>query len=111
MVAQRPNHYNDVMDATTDSEREIAAEVARRAMISGWTKAIQDAATEKGIPTMSIEGILNKAAKENPHRDPSSRIDELADWEVQKSRNSELKRNSLDRLSPGLRAYMLSKKN
>jgi len=94
------------MDAVTDQERELAAETARRAMISGWTKAIQDVAAEKGITPLSLEGILNRVSKENPHRDPSARIDELGDWEVQKQRNSELKRNSLHRLSPGLRAYM-----
>jgi hypothetical protein len=97
------------MDATTDTEREIAAETARRAMLAGWDKAIRDVASEKGINPLAIEGILNKAAKENPNRDPSVRIDELNDWETQKMRNSSLKRNSLDRLSPGLRAYMLKK--
>lgn len=99
------------MGLSTDAEREIAAEVARAAMVSGWTKAIQDMATQKGVPILSIEGILNKVSAENPHRDPSMRIDELNDWQTQKMRNSELKRNSLDRLSPGLRAYMLSKQN
>lgn len=97
------------MDGTTDSEREIAAEIARRAMTSGWEKAIQDVAAEKAIPLLALEGILNRVSKENPHRDPSARISELQDWEVQKQRNSQLKPNSLHKLSPGLRAYMEKK--
>jgi hypothetical protein len=94
------------MDETTDIERELAAETARRAMTAGWTKAIGDVAAEKGVTPLALEGILNKVSAGNAHRDPSARIDELASWEVQKTRNSELKRNSLHRLSPGLRAYM-----
>lgn len=80
-------------------------------MISGWTKAIEDVAKEKQITPAHVRQILDRVAKENPNRDPSSRIDELADWEQQKMRTSELKRDSLamDRMSPGLRAYMASK--
>lgn len=97
------------MDASTDAERELAAETARRAMIAGWDRAIRDVSAEKGVTPLALEGILNKVSKENPNRDPSARIDELYDWEANKQRNSELKRNSLHRLSPGLRAYMESK--
>jgi hypothetical protein len=97
------------MDITSDHEREIAAETARRAMIAGWDRAIRDVAAEKGITPLALEGILNKVSKDNPNRDPSARIDELNDWEANKQRNSELKRNSLHRLSPGLRAYMEKK--
>lgn len=97
------------MDATNNSERELAAETARRAMIAGWKKAIQDVASENGITVLALEGILNKAEKENSSIDPSQRIDELRSWTDQKRTNSELKRNSLDRLSPGLRAYMEKK--
>ena len=97
------------MEAVTDAERELAAEVARRAMVAGWRKSIDDVGREKGIASMAVEGILNRVSKENPSRDPSARIDELADWEHHKTRNSELKRNAVDRLSPGLRAYILKK--
>lgn len=95
---------------TTEHEREIAAETARRAMIAGWNRAIQDTASEHGIDKLAIEGILNRASKENAHLDSSARIDELNDWETQKMKNSNIKRNSLDRLSPGLRAYMEKKR-
>src|SRR3954470_7803573 len=97
------------MDTSTDAERELAAETARRGIIAGWDRAIRDVAAEKGITPLALEGILNKVSKDNPNRDPSARIDELNDWEANKQRNSELKRNSLHRLSPGLRAYMEKK--
>ena len=97
------------MEVVTDAERELAAETARRAMISGWTKAIEDVSKEKAVTPLALEGILNRVEKNNPNVDPSQRIDELGDWTVQKARNSELKRNSLHRLSPGLRAYMEAK--
>lgn len=97
------------MNSVTDAERELAAETARKAMISGWSKAIQDVSAEKGITPLALEGVLNAVSKDNSTRDPSSRIDELNDWETNKQRNSELKRNSLHRLSPGLRAYMEKK--
>lgn len=100
------------MDTTTDPERELAADVAKRAMISGWTKAIDDVAKERSITQAHVRQILDAVSKENPNRDPSMRIDELADWEAQKMRNSEVKRDSLalDRMSPGLRAYMERKR-
>lgn len=99
------------MNAVTDAERELAAETARRAMISGWKNAINAVSAEKGINQLALEGILNRVTADNPNRDPSARIDELNDWTLQKQRNSELKRNSLHRLSPGLRAYMEQKLN
>jgi hypothetical protein len=96
-----------VNQTPTAAEREIAAETARQAMISGWTKAIQDISSQHGITVLAVEGILNRVSKDNPNRDPSARIDELSSWD-QQSRigGSEVKRNSLHRLSPGLRAYM-----
>lgn len=94
------------MNTVTDAEREIAASTAKRAMISGWTKAIKDTADEYKIPPGQVTSILDRTAKENPNRDPSSRIDELADWEHEKMRNSEVKRSPFAKLSPGLKAYM-----
>jgi hypothetical protein len=106
-----PSAINDV---PTDQEREIAAEVAQRAMVAGWENAIQTVGKEKGLPGLVIENILNKVSAEQSRRDPSARIDELRDWQLHKQRhNSDLKRNpggnSLHNLSPGLRAYMEKK--
>jgi len=99
-------------DIPADGEREIAAEVAHRAMVAGWEKAIQDVGREKGLMSLVVERILDKVAKDQGKRDPSGRIDELGDWLLHRRRErSDLVRgsNSLHKLSPGLRAYMHKK--
>ena len=99
-------------DRTISSrEREVAYEVANRAMISGWENAIIWAAREFDVPTMDIRVILNKASDYNQKADPSGRIPELDDWLNQKRGRSDRSRQSkMHLLSPGLRAYMEAKR-
>jgi len=99
-------------DSTISSrEREVANEVAKNAMISGWDKAIENASREFSVSTLEIKVILNKAAEYNKKADPSGRIHELEDWLKEKRGRSQRSQSSrLHLLSPGLRAYMESKK-
>ena len=96
----------------SDREREVANEVAKDAMIMGWDKAIERAAREFSVSTLEIKVILNKASDYNAKADPSGRIAELDDWERQKRGRSDRSQSSkLHLLSPGLKAYMESKKS
>jgi len=95
----------------SDKEREVAAEVSARAMMSGWDTAIGWAARQFGVSQMDIRVILDKASRHNDSADPSMRIDELVDWNREKRGRSERSQESrLHRLSPGLRKYMEDKR-
>lgn len=103
-------------DVPSDSERETAADVAHRAMIVGWPTAIKDVGQKMGVNTWVIENMLNRVSKEQSHRDPSARIDELKDWEDYKLRRTDIQpkrqganNSNIQKLSPGLRKFMLKK--
>ena len=74
----------------TDSERQLAKQVADRAMIAGWQKAISWAASEYGVGQNRIRQILNQTGKYNDKADPAGRIHELEDWEREKQDRSRL---------------------
>jgi len=77
-------------DEISHAEREMAREVADRAMLVGWERAIGWKASELGVSDLRIRDLLNKAAKYNEKADPAGRIPELEDWEVEKRGRSEL---------------------
>lgn len=78
------------MDAPTDSDRELAKEVAKDAMIMGWRTSVDKKATEMRIHPRFIETILDNVAAFNDQAEPSGRIDELADWKKEKQGVSSL---------------------
>jgi hypothetical protein len=100
-----------VSEVISDKEKELAHEVAGRAMVAGWDKAIGWAASQYGVSQLDIKIILDRASEFNLSADPTARIPELDDWLREKRGRSERAQSSkLHLLSPGLRAYMEAKK-
>lgn len=102
-------------DELTDSERQLAKQVADRAMIAGWEKAISWAAAEYDVGQNRIRQILNQSEEYNKKADPSGRIHELDDYKREKQDRSRLvpartgvspKPSMPDRLSPEARASL-----
>jgi len=78
-----------VPDEISDSARHFVQEVADLAMVRGWRDAIHLSARDSGLDEPQITLLLNRAAEYNDKADPAGRIEELADWKVEKRGRSE----------------------
>ncbi len=78
-------------DVPADEQRELASACAKDAMVMGWDQAIQKHAYENRVPETEVRRLLDEASEYNDKADPSGRIEELNDWEIQKRGRSELK--------------------
>ncbi len=76
-------------DVPADEQRELAS-----AMVMGWDRAIQKHAYENRVPEDEVRRLLDQASEYNDKADPSGRIEELNDWEIQKRGRSTLARQT-----------------
>ena len=72
----------------SEPEINLIREVAQDAMILGWNQSIEQKAREWGVNDLQIRQLLDEGVKHNDEADPSARIEELADWKVEKQTNS-----------------------
>jgi hypothetical protein len=74
----------------SEPERELAKDIADRAMVAGWETAIRHFASELAVDELRIRKLLNDALDYNDKADPAGRIGELEDWRQYKQRQSDL---------------------
>jgi hypothetical protein len=64
-------------------ERELAQVIADRAQIVGWDEAINWAAREYNVRPLQMGLMMHVAADYNDQADPSGRIPELQDFQLE----------------------------
>jgi hypothetical protein len=61
-------------------ERELAEQIANRAQIVGWDKAVGFFANEYKVKPLTMSLLLDSVAEYNDKADPSGRVEELEDY-------------------------------
>ncbi len=77
-------------DVPSDEQRELVKKTASDAMVMGWDLAIQKHAYENRILEPELRRLLDQVSEYNDKADPSGRIHELNDWEIEKRGRSRL---------------------
>lgn len=77
------------MKVLSKAEREVAAEIADMAMISGWDNAIKHARRKFDLEDHEVRNLLDDALDYNDKADPQGRIHELEDWAFERKGRSQ----------------------
>lgn len=83
------------MEVITGAEREVAAEIAHRAMVSGWENAIKWAQREYDLAEHKIKNLLDEALEYNKKADAQGRIHELEDWRFERGETAQTARSAV----------------